>query len=85
MWQTIALIVGIILPFWNIPLIVRIIKRRSSEDISLLWAFGVWVCILVMLPAALASHDVVWRTFSIINTIMFTGVVITSVVFHKHK
>jgi aspartate carbamoyltransferase regulatory subunit len=27
----IALITGIILPFWNIPLVARIIKRKSSE------------------------------------------------------
>ena len=76
MWQTIGLIAGIVLPFWNIPLILRIQQRKSSKDISLPWALGVLSCIYLMLPAALLSADPVFKTFSIINTTFFTAVVI---------
>jgi hypothetical protein len=44
MMKTIALIAAIALPLFNIPLIVRIIKRKSSEDMSISWALGVWIC-----------------------------------------
>ena len=74
---------AIMMPLWNIPLIVKIIKRRSSEDISLAWALGVWVCIILMFPSGLRSEDVVWRTFNIINTVLFSAVVIVTVRFRK--
>ncbi len=80
-----ALIAGIILPLWNIPLIIRIIKRKSSKDISLSWALGVWSCILLMFPAAIQSTDYVWKTFSIINTIFFTGVMVCVVFYRKES
>jgi uncharacterized protein with PQ loop repeat len=47
MTEKIALIAAIILPLWNIPLIVRIIRRRSSKDISRAWAVGVWLCFVL--------------------------------------
>ncbi len=73
--EKIALIAAIALPFWNIPLIVRVIRRRSSKDISLYWALGVWICFLLMAPEAFRSADPVWRTFNIVNLIFFTAVV----------
>jgi uncharacterized protein with PQ loop repeat len=88
MLRKIALIASIILPLWNIPLIYRMIKRGSSKDISLYWAFGVWVCLLLMFPAALSSVDIVWKTFNITNLILFSAVVITAVILRiplKHK
>jgi uncharacterized protein with PQ loop repeat len=80
-----ALIAGIILPLWNIPLIVRIIKRKSSEDISRAWLFGVWICLICMFPAAVTSSEIAWKVFSIINVILFTCVVIVVVSFYKKK
>ncbi len=79
----IALVAAIVLPLWNIPLIVRIIKRKSSKDISIYWAVGVWSCLLAMLPAGLQSEDIVWKVFNIANVIIFGLVVITIVVFRK--
>ncbi len=76
MIQTLGLIAGVALPFWNIPLIIRINRRKSSKDISLSWALGIFVCILLMLPSALVSSDLVFKVFSIINTFFFTAVVI---------
>ena len=81
--QKIALIAAIILPFWNIPLIVRIIKRKSSEDISIFWALGVWTCFALMAPSGFVSSDTVWRTFNIVNFILFSAVVIIVLAYRK--
>ncbi|MDD5492883.1 MAG: hypothetical protein PHV60_09450 [bacterium] len=83
MIKTLGLIAAIILPLWNIPLIIRIIKRRSSKDISLFWALGVWVCLLGMFPSGITSNDIVWKTFNIINLILFTAVTVYVVIYHK--
>jgi len=77
MIEKIAFIAAIALPMWNIPLIIRIVKRKSSKDISIYWALGVWICLLLMAPQGLTSSDLVWRTFIIANITLFTAVVIT--------
>ena len=74
--ENIGLAAAIVMPFWNIPLIVRIIRRRSSSDISMSWAMGVWICALLMAPSGFTSKDMVWRCFNIVNLVLFTGVVI---------
>ena len=83
MLDQIALIAAIILPLFNIPLIRKIIKRRSSKDLSLSWAIGVWVCILLMAPAGFKSKDIVWRTFNMINLVLFTFVVFVAIRYRK--
>ena len=83
--EKVALIAAIILPLWNIPLIVRIIKRKSSDDISLHWALGVWVCFLLMAPDGLRSEDPVWRVFNIVNLTMFSAVVFTVLAYRKKR
>ena len=83
MFEKLGLIAAVILPLWNIPMIVRIIKRKSSEDISLAWALGVWVCFLLMFPNGLCSPDIVWRTFNILNMIFFTVVMLVTVYYRK--
>ncbi|MCK4993477.1 MAG: hypothetical protein KAS13_00335 [Candidatus Omnitrophica bacterium] len=85
MFQKIALIAAVVLPLWNIPLIIRIVKRKSSEDISLYWAFGVWSCLILMLPAGITSSDIVWKTFNIVNIVLFSAVVFTAFVYRKQK
>ena len=82
--QKIALVASIILPLWNIPLIKKIIERRSSADISMSWALGVWTCQILMFPAGLLSKDIIWRTFNIMNCVLFTIVVITVLRFRPH-
>ena len=72
----IGLAASVVLPLFNIPLIIRIIRRRSSADISMSWAMGVWVCSLLMAPSGLTSVDVVWRCYNIVNLTFFTEVVI---------
>jgi len=83
--EKIGLVTAIILPFWNIPLILRIIQRRSSQDISLWWAMGVWVCLLFMAPSGFTSRDIVWRAFNITNLILFTAVVVVTLIYRKRK
>ena len=85
MRQTIGLIAAIVLPLWNIPLIIRMQKRRSSQDISLAWAIGVFVCLILMLPSALSSVDRVYKTFSIVNFFLFSAVVVQTVRFRLRK
>ena len=83
--QNIGLVSAIILPFWNIPLIVKMMRRRSSRDISLAWAVGVWVCTMLLFPSAMMSKDMIWRTFNIINAILFTVVFVMVIRFRKGK
>ncbi len=74
----VGLVAAVVLPLFNIPLILKIIQRKSSRDISLCWALGVWVCILLMTPSAIRSADVTWRTFSYVNITLFTCVVVVT-------
>jgi len=85
MIHKIALVAAVILPFWNIPLIVRIIKRGSSRDISLYWAVGVWVCFLLMAPSGFISKDLPWRVFNILNFVLFTLVLIFVLIYRKKE
>ncbi len=79
---TISAWAGALLPLFNIPLIMRIIRRKSADDISLVWLFGVWICILLMSPAALTSQDFAFRIFGLTNLVFFTGVVVVTVKYH---
>lgn len=78
-----ALVAAILLPLFNIPLVIKIIHRKSSRDLSLIWVMGVWICIVLMAPSAFRSQDVVWRTFSYINVSLFTCVMIVAVKYRK--
>lgn len=85
MIQKIALVAAIILPLWNIPLIVRIIKRKSSQDISIYWVLGVWICLALMAPSGFISSDIVWRVFNIVNFVLFSAVAIVVLAYRKRK
>ncbi len=76
MIQQLGLIGAVAMPFWNILLIMKIQQRKSSRDISLSWALGVFACIVLMLPSAILSTDQVFKAFGIINTALFGLVVI---------
>ncbi len=85
MIDKIALVASIVLPLWNIPLIIRMIKRRSSGDISLFWAIGVWACLLAILPSGMRSDFLVWKVFAIANFSFFSFVAFFTVFFHNKK
>ena len=74
--QALGLIGAAVMPLWNIPLIIRIGRRRSSKDLGLSWTLGIFACILLMLPAGLISPDPILKVFSAANTVLFAGVVI---------
>lgn len=82
--DTIGIVAAAAMPLWNIPLILRIERRRSSADISLAWVLGVWACILLMSPAAVRSSDPAFRIFGWMNLVSFTGVVVQVLRF-RHK
>ncbi len=84
MFEKLALIISITLPLWNIPLIVRMVQRKSSDDISLAWALGVWISFVLMAPQGFVSKDMVWKAFSIINLFAFS-IVAGVVVFYRIK
>ncbi len=69
-----ALVASVVMPLFNIPLIVRILQRKSSADLSLGWLWGVWTSMLLMLPWAFVTTDTVLRVFSIVNFVLFSGV-----------
>ena len=71
------------MPLCNIPLIARIIKRKSSDDISLPWVFGVEICVLLMVPSALHSADPVLKIFGVTNAFFFS--IVTGVVWAYHS
>ena len=75
-FNQVGLIAAVAMPLWNIPLIVRIIRRKTSADISLVWVFGIWSCILLMFPSSLKSTDLVLKAFGVSNVVFFSAVVV---------
>ena len=74
--KTIGLWAAVILPLWDIPLRVRVIQRKSSQDISMLWVVGLWTTSVLMAPSAFISKDILAMGFNTMNVIMLTGVLI---------
>jgi uncharacterized protein with PQ loop repeat len=72
--QNLGLISSVALPLFNIPLMRRMIQRKSSEDLSLTWVIGIHLCLIGMLPSSLASTDLVFTAFGIANLVLFSGV-----------
>ena len=70
-----GVLAAIVLPLFNISLMLRIRRRKSSNDISIVWAIGVFSCVLLMLPSAILSKDLVFKLFAVMNVILFSGVV----------
>ncbi len=82
--QKIGVFAAVALPFFNIPLIFRLWKRKSSKDFSLFWALGVWVCIILMTPRALGSSDQAFKAFGIVNLLFFSMVAFL-IVKYRHR
>ena len=79
----VGMVSAVTLPFWNIPLVWRIQKTRSSRDISLAWALGIWFCLVGMLPSGLLSADAIFKIFSVINLLFFSAVLFQVVRFRR--
>ncbi len=74
---------GVMLPLFDIALIAHVLKRRSSQDISLTWAFGLWLTSVLMAPSAFVSGDKAAMGFNAMNVIMLTGVLIVVYKYRK--
>ena len=85
MIKSLGMIAAVLLPFWNIPLILRIRQRGSSADISLAWALGVFGCLTVMIPSGLHSPDPIFHVYTIINYVLFCLVVIHVLWYHPGR
>ena len=72
--RKIGTIAAVVLPLFNVPLIIRLWRRKSAGDLSLTWAIGVWVCIVLMTPMALRSPDVAFQLYGIVNILFFSVV-----------
>jgi len=70
------------MPVFNIPFIMRIVQRGTSADISLVWATGVWICVMGMLPSSLHSSDPVLCAYGLINAVLFSAAYATVLYFH---
>ena len=76
---------SVVLPLFNIPLILKIRRRGSSKDFSLTWTFGIMGCTLLMMPSVLITPDIVFKAFGIINFISFSTVMFYILKYHHDK
>jgi uncharacterized protein with PQ loop repeat len=82
-FELLALVASVVMPLWNIPLIVKIVRRKSAEDLSRSWLLGVWACMLLMLPWGFITKDTVLKVFSFVNFVLFSCVVVVGVKYRK--
>ena len=84
--QKIGTISAVALPLFNIPLILKLLKCKRSDNYSITWAVGVWACIVLMTPQALHSTDMTFRVFGIMNILFFSVVAFLIVKYRRnHK
>ena len=81
--KTIGFWAGVILPLWDIPLMVRMYQRKSSQDISMVWAVGIWASAVLMTPSSFITGDKLAIGFNIMNVTMLTGVLIMTIKYRK--
>ncbi len=79
--KNLAFIASVVIPLFNVPLIARMIQRKSSADLSMVWLFGVLSCLLLMLPYGIVTEDQVMKYFAIVNASVFSIVVLVAVFF----
>jgi uncharacterized protein with PQ loop repeat len=82
-WEWLAMLASVIMPMWNIPLIIKILHRRSSQDLSLHWLWGVWTCMVLMVPWGLVTQDKVLKVFTLVNVLLFSVVVFVVMKYRK--
>lgn len=83
--KIVGVVASVVLPLFNIPLILKIRRRGSSKDFSLTWAFGIMGCTLLMMPSVLMTSDIVFKAFGIINFISFSTVMFYILKYHRDK
>jgi uncharacterized protein with PQ loop repeat len=83
--KVLGLVASVTLPLFNIPLMIRMYRRKSSEDLSLVWVIGVFTCIVATIPAAAVSRDLIFRIYQIVNVVFFSGVTFLAVYYRRKK
>ena len=83
--KIVGVVASVVLPLFNIPLILKIRKRGSSKDYSLTWTFGIFGCLLLMMPSVLLTPDIVFKVFGVINLVTFSTVVFYILKYHHRK
>jgi len=83
MIKTIGFWAAIMLPLWDIPLIIQVVKRKSSQDISIIWSAGIWATAVLMAPAAFISHNPIAIGFNIANVTMLSAVLVVVIKYRK--
>lgn len=81
----VGMLASIALPLFNIPLMKRLYERKSSADLSMTWVLGVFICLVLMVPAGLSSSDIVFKVFSVLNVLCFGGVTYLAVYYRLKK
>ncbi len=81
--QTVGTAAGVAMPLFNIPLIFKLVRRKSAKDFSLPWVLGVWSCSLLMVPQALRSPDIAFRLFAVVNITLFSVVTFFILKYHS--
>jgi hypothetical protein len=74
--ESISFWAAVCLPLFDIPLIMHIVRRKSSVDISVVWAVGLWASSVLMAPSAFVSGDKTAIGFNVVNVIMLSIVLI---------
>jgi len=83
-WDTIAFWAGVVLPLWDIPLILHIIRRKSSADISVVWMWGLWGSSVLMAPSSwLERTNPASIAFNIVNVAALTVLLIVVMKYRK--
>jgi len=81
--EQVGVIASAVLPLFNIPLIIKLVTRKSSKDYSLVWVLGCWICTVLMFPAAIISRDLAFKVFVIVNIVLFS--IVTFLVIRYRK
>ncbi|MEI7998177.1 MAG: hypothetical protein WCH62_01545 [Candidatus Omnitrophota bacterium] len=84
-WDSIGFWAGVMLHLWDIPLIVRVIRRKSAEDISLYWIWGLWLSSVLMSPSCFIIGNKIAMAFNIVNVTTLTVVLFVVIKYHKGK
>ncbi len=74
---------AVALPLFDIALIARVIKRKSSADISQIWAWGLWLTSVLMAPSAFVAGDKTAIGFNIVNVVMLSAVLVAVIKYRK--
>ncbi len=82
-FETVGFWAAVALPFFDISLIMHVIKRKSSADISVMWAAGLWLSAVMMAPSAFVSGDRTAIGFNVVNVVMLTAVLAVVIKYRK--